>query len=140
MVEPTASKRALATKFGATAAFAPEHLPELTVDTTFDCVAAASTLGAAGAATVPGGTVVVVGVPSGDTALPLARLQRWEIDVRGTGLYVGADIDAVLQLLATTDSGIAALVTAEYPVTEAAAAFAATADPDQVKVTVTWPS
>lgn len=140
VVEPTASKRALATKLGATATFAPDELPGLAVDTTFDCVAAESTLASAGAATVPGGTVVVVGVPEGDTAVPLARLQRWEIDVRGTGLYVGTDIDAVLERLAGSETGSTALITAEYPVSDAAAAFAATADPDQVKTIVTWPS
>jgi threonine dehydrogenase-like Zn-dependent dehydrogenase len=112
------------------------------VDTAFDCVAAPATLATAGAATVPGGTLVCVGVPPGDTPLPLARLQRWEIDVRGTGLYVGADIDAVLAHLAD-DPGRAALVgglvTAEYPVDRAADAFAATRDPRNIKVTIAWP-
>lgn len=134
------AKRALALRLGATAATAPADVPaDLQVDTTFDCVATADTLATAGAATVPGGTVVVVGVPEGDLSLPLARLQRWEIDVRGTGLYVGADIDAALTLLARDGGHATALVTAEYPVAEAAAAFAATADPAHVKVLLTWP-
>jgi threonine dehydrogenase-like Zn-dependent dehydrogenase len=140
LVEPVARKRELAEAFGADETYSPAETPEgLRVDTTFDCVAAAGTLATAGAATVPGGTVVVVGVPPGDTAVPLARLQRWEIDVRGTGLYLGADIDAVLAHLATGRPDVTRLITGEYPVSRAAEAFAAAEDPDQIKVLITWP-
>ncbi|HEY3681725.1 MAG TPA: alcohol dehydrogenase catalytic domain-containing protein [Streptosporangiaceae bacterium] len=141
LVEPVAEKRDLAVRLGADRVTAPDAEPG-PADTAFDCVAAPATLAAAGAATVPGGTLVCVGVPPGDTPLPLARLQRWEIDVRGTGLYVRGDIDAVLAHLAA-DPGRAALagglVTAEYPVDRAADAFAATRDPRNIKVTIAWP-
>lgn len=140
VVEPVASKRETATHLGATRAVAPDGLPAgLEVDTTFDCVAADTTLHTAGTVTVPGGTVVVVGVPGESRSLPLPRLQRWEIDVRGTGLYVPADIDAVLARLAD-DEAVAGLVTSEYPVPDAAAAFAAAEQPDHIKVLVTWPA
>lgn len=138
LVEPVASKRELAERLGADHVITPEETPA-PVDTAFDCVASAGTLATTGAATVPGGTLVCVGVPPGDTALPLARLQRWEIDVLGTGLYVGADIDAVLGNLAAGAPLVRELITAAYPVERAADAFAATRDPDQIKVTLTWP-
>lgn len=144
VAEPVPGKRELAAELGADTVLetAEEALPDgggaAWADTVFDCVAAPATLDAAAAATVPGGTVVVVGVPSGDRTLPLARLQRWEIDLRGTGLYVGADLDAVLARLAVDASGCAGLVTASYPVERAAEAFAATRDSRQVKVVVDW--
>lgn len=135
LVEPVPSKRELARALGATRVLSPdEAVPE--VDTTFDCVASAPTLATAAAATVPGGTIVVVGVPTTATELALPRLQRWEIDVRGTGLYRGEDIDAVL---ASPPPGAERLITAEYPSDRAADAFAATADPDQIKVLIGWP-
>lgn len=138
LVEPVASKREHALRLGADEVLPTDVTPG-PVDTAFDCVAGAPTLATAGAATVPGGTLVCVGVPPGDTALPLARLQRWEIDVLGTGLYVGADIDAVLAHLSAGAPLVRELVTATYPVEQAACAFAATRDPDQIKVTITWP-
>jgi threonine dehydrogenase-like Zn-dependent dehydrogenase len=140
VVEPVASKRKAAIDLGATRAVAPDGLPAgLEVDTTFDCVAADATLHTAGTVTVPGGTIVVVGVPGDDRSVPLPRLQRWEIDVRGTGLYVPADIDAVLSRL-PGDDDVGRLVTAEHPVHDAAAAFAAAEQPDHVKVLVTFPT
>jgi len=138
LAEPVATKRELAKRLGADRVLTPDDTPE-PVDTAFDCVAAAPTLATSGAATVPGGTLVCVGVPPGDTALPLARLQRWEIDVLGTGLYVGADLDAVLAHLSAGAPLVRELVTAAFPVERAADAFAATRDPDQIKVTITWP-
>ncbi|WP_326823270.1 zinc-dependent alcohol dehydrogenase [Streptosporangium sp. NBC_01756] len=152
LVEPVPAKRALAAAFGADEVVAPGELPSgLQVDTAFDCVAVAGTLATAATATVPGGTLVVVGVPAGDTSLPLARLQRWEIDVRGTGLYTDEDIAAVLEHLPSgpdapdsRDGGdrlpdVTRLITAAYPVERAADAFAATGDPDQIKVLIDWP-
>ncbi|MEW2357173.1 alcohol dehydrogenase catalytic domain-containing protein [Spirillospora sp. NPDC029432] len=135
LVEPVRSKRDLAAALGATRVITPDETPP-EVDTAFDCVAAAPTLATAAAATVPGGTIVVVGVPRSATELALPRLQRWEIDVRGTGLYTGADIDAVL---ADPPAGAERLVTADLPADRAADAFAATADPDQIKVLIGWP-
>ncbi|HEX6443758.1 MAG TPA: alcohol dehydrogenase catalytic domain-containing protein [Streptosporangiales bacterium] len=141
VVEPVAGKRETAIGLGADRAVAPGALPAgLEVDTTFDCVAADTTLHTAGAVTVPGGTIVVVGVPDDDRSLPLPRLQRWEIDVRGTGLYVSADIEAALSRLGDDTDAAARLVTAEHPVTEAAAAFAAAEQPDHIKVLITWPT
>lgn len=140
LVEPVPGKRELAEALGADKTYGPGGTPDgIQVDTTFDCVAAPGTLATAGKATVPGGTIVVVGVPPGDTALPLARLQRWEIDVRGTGLYLGEDIDAVLAHLAADRTDVTRLITGEYPVARAADAFAAAQDPDQIKVLINWP-
>ncbi|MEU8353196.1 alcohol dehydrogenase catalytic domain-containing protein [Streptomyces sp. NPDC048845] len=140
LAEPVAAKRALAERGGADRVLDTAGAAGAAVaDTVFDCVAAPATLAAAGSAAVPGGTVVVVGVPSGDRPLPLARLQRWEIDVLGTGLYLGADIDAVIARIAADPAVGDGLVTAEHPVERAADAFAATDEPEQVKVLISWP-
>lgn len=140
VVEPVASKRKAAVGLGAARAVTPDGLPDdLEVDTTFDCVAADSTLHTAGTVTVPGGTIVVVGVPDAPRSVPLPRLQRWEVDVRGTGLYLPADIDAALSRLAGDPDLAGRLVTAEYQVPDAAAAFAAAEQPDHIKVLITWP-
>lgn len=140
VVEPVPGKRETALRLGAARAVAPGELPQgFEVDTSFDCVASDPTLHTAGTVTVPGGTIVVVGVPDGMRSLPLPRLQRWEIDVRGTGLYVGSDIDTVLDLLAADQEAVGRLVTAEFPVRQAAAAFAAAEEPEHIKVLVGWP-
>ncbi|GAA2415623.1 alcohol dehydrogenase catalytic domain-containing protein [Actinomadura vinacea] len=135
LVEPVQAKRDLAAALGADRVLSPDETPP-DADTTFDCVAAAPTLATAARSTTPGGTIVVVGVPHDATEVALPRLQRWEIDVRGTGLYRGEDIDAVL---AGPPADAERLITAEFPSGRAADAFAATTDPDQIKVLIGWP-
>ncbi|MCP2180666.1 2-desacetyl-2-hydroxyethyl bacteriochlorophyllide A dehydrogenase [Prauserella alba] len=138
LVEPVAAKRALASRLGADRVVEPEHLDELSGFTTaFDCVAGADTLRAAVDGTRGGGHVVVVGVPSGtELTLPLPRMQRFEVDLVGSGMYLPTDIDRALSLIAdgTIDPG--PLISRRFPLADAPAAYPAAADPDTVKVLV----
>lgn len=137
LIEPVASKRQLALTLGADAVFAPDEadLPSKHFTTVFDCVSAPATLAQAVDVTRGGGAVVVMGVPGAvPVDLPLPRMQRFEIDLLGSGMYTGADIDAAIDYLAENPEPASHLVSAVYPITEAADAYAAVGDPDNVKV------
>lgn len=138
LVEPIAAKRELASGLGADRVVEPEHLGELTGFTAaFDCVAGTDTLRAAVDGTRGGGRVVVVGVPSRtELDLPLPRMQRFEIDLVGSGMYLPADIDHALSLIADGTIDPRPLVSRRFPLADAADAYPAAADPETVKVLV----
>ncbi|MBO0850996.1 MAG: alcohol dehydrogenase catalytic domain-containing protein [Pseudonocardia sp.] len=105
-------------------------------DVVFDCVAARASMAQAVELVDKGGVVTVVGVPTGPTTVPLHLVQDREISVIGSLMYTGADMRRAIELL---DTGVVAahdLVTATFPLDGAAEAFAAGADPEQVKVLV----
>ncbi|WP_309127092.1 alcohol dehydrogenase catalytic domain-containing protein [Microbacterium sp.] len=137
LVEPVASKRELALELGADAVFAPDEadLPVKHFTTVFDCVSAPATLAQAVDVTRGGGAVVVMGVPGTvPVDLPLPRMQRFEIDLLGSGMYTGADIDAAIDYLSQHPEPASHLVSRVFPLTEAADAYAAVGEPDNVKV------
>ncbi|MBB3664236.1 2-desacetyl-2-hydroxyethyl bacteriochlorophyllide A dehydrogenase [Prauserella sediminis] len=138
LVEPVAAKRDLASRLGADRVVEPERLGELAGFTTaFDCVAGADTLRAAVAGTRGGGRVVVVGVPSRtELDLPLPRMQRFEVDLVGSGMYLPADIDSALSLIADGAIDPRPLISRCFPLADASSAYPAAADPDTVKVLV----
>lgn len=138
VVEPVASKRALALKLGAREAVGPESNTDASGYTTvFDCVASQGTLDAACQATIGGGTVVVVGVAEAMREIPMPRLQRFEIDLIGSGMYIPADIDAAIAALARGLIDAAALITAVRSIDAAPAAYEEAMEPDSVKVLIT---
>jgi L-iditol 2-dehydrogenase len=144
-----ASKRDRARRLGADAvldAGDPELVAKATealategaggADVVFDCVAREASMRQAVELVDKGGVVAVVGVPAGPTTVPLHLVQDREITVLGSLMYVGADMRRAIELL---DSGAVAaedLVTSVFPLDRAAEAFAAGADPEQVKVLV----
>lgn len=137
LVEPVASKRELARALGADAVFDPADadLAPRRFTTVFDCVAAPATLAQAVDVTRGGGAVVVMGVPGAAAVdLPLPRMQRFEIDLLGSGMYTGADIDDAIAYLAGAPEPASRLVTAVVPIQDAADAYRAVGDPDNVKV------
>jgi 2-desacetyl-2-hydroxyethyl bacteriochlorophyllide A dehydrogenase len=105
-------------------------------DVVFDCVARESSMAQAVDLVAKGGTVVVVGVAAGPTVVPLHVVQDREIRVLGSLMYVGEDVERAIELLASGAVAAEELVTATFPVERAAEAFAAAADPQQVKVLV----
>jgi L-iditol 2-dehydrogenase len=105
-------------------------------DVVFDCVARESTMAQAVELVDKGGTVVVVGVAAGPTAIPLHLVQDREITVIGSLMYVREDFAAAIELLLSGAVAADNLVTAVFPLEEVARAFAAAADPHQVKVLV----
>lgn len=137
LAEPVASKRALAQRLGAHEVVTPEALGHMAGYTAvFDCVASQATLNVACRSAIGGGTVVVVGVAESDRAFPLPRLQRFEINLIGSGMYRPGDIDAAIVALVENRIDGAALVTAIRPLAAAPAAYEEARQPDSVKVLI----
>lgn len=143
--EPLPAKREIALRLGADAVFDPreplvvdavrDDLGE-SADVVFDCVAIQSTMDQAISMAIKGGTVVVVGVPSEPISLPLPEVQDLQIRIQGSATYVRADIIAAIDMLQRGVVRAADLVTAVYPLGEAAAAFDAAGSGEHVKVVV----
>lgn len=137
VLEPVPSKRAMAVRLGASVALPPEQLDAATRFTTvFDCVAAQPTLDMASAATLGGGTLVVVGVPGHPLSLNLPRLQRFEIDIHGSGMYVGADLERAIELVDSGRIDASALISNIVELKDAAEGYRLAAQPDSIKVLV----
>ncbi|TWF75283.1 2-desacetyl-2-hydroxyethyl bacteriochlorophyllide A dehydrogenase [Pseudonocardia hierapolitana] len=105
-------------------------------DVVFDCVASAGSMAQAVELVDKGGTVMVVGIAAGPTSIPLHLVQDREISVIGSLMYVREDVEQAIALLSSGAVAADELVTAVYPLDRAAEAFAASADPQQVKVLV----
>ncbi|WP_129839815.1 alcohol dehydrogenase catalytic domain-containing protein [Streptomyces sp. RFCAC02] len=133
--EPDPAKRALALRFGADAAVAPGELPEGASFTgVIDVVAAPVTLREATTRVLPGGPVVVMGVPDGPREIPLPSMQRFERDLLGSGMYVPGDFDTAIGWLAGGRFDTTGLITDTYALPDAPAAYRRAAEPDSIKV------
>ena len=141
--EPIAAKRERALRLGADAVFDPRDAgvvdlvrAELgeSADVVFDCVAVQSTMDQAVGMAIKGGTVVVVGVPSAPVSLPLPEVQDLQLRIQGSATYVRDDILAAIAMIERGLVRAADLVTAVYPLEDAAAGFAAAASGEHVKV------
>ncbi|MBB4688144.1 zinc-binding dehydrogenase [Amycolatopsis jiangsuensis] len=107
-------------------------------DVAFDCSGAPAAIRTAAAALVPGGTLVLVGVPGEPApAFPLQLLQRQELDVRGCFRYGPGAFATAIALAASGQVDLAALVTARFPFAEAVTALTtALTDRAQLKVLI----
>jgi 2-desacetyl-2-hydroxyethyl bacteriochlorophyllide A dehydrogenase len=136
LVEPIERKRQVALDLGADEVFAPDD-PALELKgfgVSFDCVAAPKTLETAINATVGGGAVVVVGVPAQHPwDLPLARMQRFEVDLLGSGMYTAEDIDEAISCLSIGQINVQPLLSGTFPLASAAEAYQAAAQPNTIK-------
>ncbi|NJP67847.1 zinc-dependent alcohol dehydrogenase [Streptomyces spiramenti] len=107
-------------------------------DVVFDCVARASSIGQAVDSVAKGGHVVVVGVGApGPTPVRLDLVQDRELRIEGTLMYTADDYRRAMEIIGSGAVDAAEIVTATFPLAEAAAAFAAASDPAHVKVLVT---
>jgi 2-desacetyl-2-hydroxyethyl bacteriochlorophyllide A dehydrogenase len=137
LVEPIAFKRDLAKRLGAAEVFSPEQLqvkPRYTA--CFDCVGGQKTFDIASGSALSGGCVVVVGISSGPISVPMPRMQRFEIRMQGSGLYLGKDMDRAIELIASGKVDVAPLISMVRPLDEAPEAYAAAQTQDNVKVLV----
>jgi L-iditol 2-dehydrogenase len=142
-----AGKRERAVRLGADAALPADASDLLTrahealdgpADVVFDCVARERSMAQAIDMVAKGGLVVVVGVGApGGTPIRLDLVQDREIRIEGALMYVAEDFRAAFTLIASGAVDVRELVTATYPLEEADRAFAASRDPEQVKVLVT---
>jgi 2-desacetyl-2-hydroxyethyl bacteriochlorophyllide A dehydrogenase len=139
------AKRDLAVRLGAHAAVdaraddvATQVRAELgeSADMVFDCVTNEATLGQAVAMASKGGTVVVVGVPTGPAKLPMPVVQDHQVRIQGSATYLPEDYEESITLL--RDGAVRAedFVTAVYPLADVAEAFAQAASGAQLKVLV----
>ncbi|WP_433296426.1 zinc-dependent alcohol dehydrogenase [Actinoplanes sp. CA-030573] len=103
-------------------------------DVVFDCVAEQSTMDQALAMATKGGTVVVVGVPPAPVTVPLPTIQDSQLRIQGSATYLPEDFADAIELLVSGAVDVSALVTAERPLDEAAAAFADAASGEHIKV------
>lgn len=147
MTNRAAGKRERALRLGADAAFDPREPDVITAivaelggeqaDVVFDCVAVQDTLDQALELVLRGGTIVVVGVPPEPVTLPLQHLQDRQIRLQGSAVYRPEDYSESIGLLTSGVVRAADFITAQYPLDEAAAGFAAAASGRQIKVVLT---
>lgn len=140
------SKQSLAKRLGAHDAFdsgAPDAADRATgalagkADVVFDCVSRESTVRLAIEVLDKGGRLMIVGVPSGPTAIDLDLIQDRELALMGNLMYVREDVERAIELLREKPFDLEDLVTAQYDIEDAGEAFRASDDPHHVKVLVT---
>jgi threonine dehydrogenase-like Zn-dependent dehydrogenase len=140
------SKRARAERLGAVGTFDPTAADA--IDTALgllggpaavviDCVSRESSVAQAVDLVDKGGAVMIVGVADGATPVPLGLIQDRELALIGNLMYVRADFLAALHLLASGAVPVDEIISAEFDLEDAAAAFTASADAENVKVLVT---
>ncbi|MEU9207881.1 alcohol dehydrogenase catalytic domain-containing protein [Streptomyces sp. NPDC048415] len=139
-------KRDRALRLGADAVL-PADAPDLVhqvrdaldgpVDVIFDCVAREQSMAQATDLVTKGGTIIVVGVgAAGPTPVRLDLVQDREIRIEGTLMYTADDYRSATALIASGVIDTDEIVTATFPLEEAAKAFAASLAPEHVKVLV----
>lgn len=106
----------------------------------FDCVSRESSVRQAVELASKGGKIMVVGVASGPTPVPLHLIQDRELCLIGNLMYVREDFKSAIDMLAHGDVPLEEFITGTFPLEAAAEAFAASADPEHVKVLITMSS
>jgi 2-desacetyl-2-hydroxyethyl bacteriochlorophyllide A dehydrogenase len=142
---PRAQRRELALALGAGAAVdasADDVVERVraelgeSADVVFDCVTTEATTGQAIGMASKGGTVVVVGVPSGEVRFPLHLVQDRQIRIQGSATYLPEDVTEAIGLLVSGAVRPEDVVTSVVPITSAAQAFAQAASRGHIKVLV----
>jgi 2-desacetyl-2-hydroxyethyl bacteriochlorophyllide A dehydrogenase len=106
-------------------------------DVVFDCVAIQHTVGQAIAMALKAGTVVIVGVPTGDVSVPLAMIQDQQVRIQGSATYLPEDFQESIELLLAGKVRPQDFITGAYALDDVADAFAASASGQHIKVIVT---
>lgn len=141
-----ASKRSRAERLGASGSFdstAPDAAQQAEAilggkaDVVFDCVSRESTVQLAVDILDKGALLMTVGVPAGPTRIPLDLVQDRELTIMGNLMYVREDVMHAIEILRRKSFPIEELVTGTFDLSDAAGAFHASEDPEQVKVLVT---
>ena len=108
---------------GAAPGFVDEVLAGLDgpADAVFDCVASERSTRQAVSVLRRSGTLLVVGVPPKEFALPMPLVQDWELRVQGCANYTEEDIFTALGMAA--DLPADEIISDQFPLTQAAVAF-----------------
>jgi 2-desacetyl-2-hydroxyethyl bacteriochlorophyllide A dehydrogenase len=145
ITDPLPDKRALAIRLGADIALdaASGDVVAQTraalgesADVVFDCVGVTSTARDAIEMASKGGTVVIVGVPTGDVAIPLPIVQDHQIRIQGSATYLPEDYAESIRLLVDREVNVDDIVTAVLPLARVADAYALSSGGHHVKVLV----
>jgi len=145
MTDVLESKREAALQHGADVALdaTDRDLPAIvkaalgeTADVVFDCVSIEQTLASEVEMIERGGTIVLVGVPAGAFPVPAFTLQDSQIRLQGTATYTSEDYAGAIRILRDLPDTGASLVTAQYPLDDAALAFDAARSGNEVKVVI----
>lgn len=143
--ETHAPKRDLALRLGADSvhdAASPDLVDDVradlggSADVVFDCVSVQATVDQAMGLAFKGGTVVVVGVPAAPVTVPLPEIQDLQVRIQGSATYTREDYLAAIAMI---EEGLVRpedMITAQYPLSRVADAFADASSGRQVKVVV----
>ncbi len=140
-----ASKRRRAERLGAVGSFDPSEPDAVTsalrllggsAAVVVDCVSRESSVAQAVDLVDKGGAIMIVGVAAGATPVRLDLIQDRELALIGNLMYVREDYTAAIDLLASGVVPIDEIITARFDFENAAEAFAASMDPENVKVVV----
>ncbi|MEV4729862.1 L-idonate 5-dehydrogenase [Saccharopolyspora sp. NPDC049426] len=116
----------LATRLGAhrtIPASEPDRISEVEADLTIECSGNHRGLASAISGTARGGRIVMVGLlPSGDQPVPMSTVITRELDLVGSFRF-NDEIDDVIEALADGSLKVEPVISAEYDVTRAVAAF-----------------
>lgn len=143
MTDKLPSKRERALRLGANAAVdadLPDAAARIRVelgesaDVVFDCVAVQKTVDQAIELAIKGGVVMIVGVPALPVTVPLPHLQDLQVRLQGSATYLPEDYTTAAEIIQAGQVRVEDVITAQYPLAEAAAAFAASAGGEEVKV------
>ncbi|SRR5579875_2446 len=105
-------------------------------DVVFDCVSYQSTLATAVKLAIKGGTVASVGGPRKPVTLDLPVLQEYQIRLQGCATYTAQDFATAIRILDSGALDAEEMVTATFPLTRAADAFAAIDSGQETKILV----
>jgi 2-desacetyl-2-hydroxyethyl bacteriochlorophyllide A dehydrogenase len=142
---PRAERREVGLALGADAAVdatAPDAVDQVrtalgeSADVVFDCVANESTTRQAIGMADKGGTVVVVGVPSGEVPLPLQFVQDRQLRIQGSATYLRDDVADSIELLRSGVVRPDDFITSVVPIASVAEAFEQAASRRHIKVLV----
>jgi L-iditol 2-dehydrogenase len=103
-------------------------------DVTVDCVALQTTADQAVELAQRGGTIVVLGVPTGPVSLAMQYVQDREVRIQGSAMYVREDFVRAMELVISGAVAGDEIVTGTFRLDRAPEAFAALAGSDHVKV------
>jgi threonine dehydrogenase-like Zn-dependent dehydrogenase len=141
-VSRSAAKRELALAMGATAVAAPEAAAGAVADATggrgaelaVECAGTPETLAQAMRLAGAGGTVLAFGITPAADALPTYEWYLKELTIRSPRAARPRDCDAAVALAASGRLELTPLITARFPLADAARALAVCAEPGQLKV------
>jgi threonine dehydrogenase-like Zn-dependent dehydrogenase len=106
-------------------------------DVVFDCVAEQGTVRQAIGMADKGGTVMVLGVPAGEVAIPLPTVQDSQLRIQGSATYLPEDYADAIALLREGVVSAADFVTSTRPLADAADGFRDAERGGHIKVLLT---